>query len=761
MMIINNTTNHMKSTKTIFVLLLAVLALTGCKSDDSNDNNVPVQPTEVVTLNVDVILPANIREEWQATIDWAQENIAKAQKKLARQVKLNLRYHNEDTEDISALGMRLSELKGADSCHAIIGPYHSSNAQDILKWAKQSRLPVVMPTCTSSELQRIYSKSTFAWFLTESDITQCEMMITAADASGATDVALIYSDDVYGRSFYDWFAYYAAELDINIAGDGFTTYKSGDDLSAFFDNIKRGAKGNSVKVCVALSNAKDYADVGRQLMKDLSAPLLIPIFADTSLSREFIHSWNPDNIFFSLGICPYASMDYGFPQVYDSHFGRMPSNGEAQVYDALTIIALGAAHQLASPDKCLVDGKQVVYTEKPYTTGLTDYMRAVVSSEAGLITQWDEVGLNTAFSELYNGRSINVTGATGNLYFDKETQTKILNTTYMEWRLNEEEYRAGASTFNLVEPVIFLSTLGTSSEASTTLLWLQQKMWEQEFDDVHYERQRPDITDRWAIVISPSTTWSNYRHQADAFAMYQMLKRHGYEDDHIVLIVEDNLAYDERNKAFSGQIFVEREGDTFLSDDVRKDAIVDYHFSDLTIDDIGDIMLGRQSERLPKVIHSTASSNVFFFWSGHGGAREGPLWGNEDANTYFGTARIRNIVEQMFQDNRYRRMMFAIETCYSGKWGEALTGMDDVLVLTAANPHETSKADVHDKQLGVYLSNAFARTFRLDIERTPGISLHTLYTDLARATTGSHVTLYNQHKYGTVYHETMNEFFPK
>lgn len=163
--------------------------------------------------------------------------------------------------------------------------------------------------------------------------------------------------------------------------------------------------------------------------------------------------------------------------------------------------------------------------------------------------------------------------------------------------------------------------------------------------------------------------------------------------------------------------------------DVRQNAVVDYSFTQLQPEDLADIMMGRASERLPQGIHPTASSNVFFFWSGHGGSREGPLWGNEDANQYFGTERIRSIVNEMNEQDMYRRMMFDIETCYSGKWGQALMGFPDVLVLTAASPYETSKADVHD-----------------------------LYRELARTTTGSHVSIYNQQQYGSVYEETMREF---
>ena len=115
----------------------------------------------------------------------------------------------------------------------------------------------------------------------------------------------------------------------------------------------------------------------------------------------------------------------------------------------------------------------------------------------------------------------------------------------------------------------------------------------------------------------------------------------------------------------------------------------------------------------------------------------------------------------MAEEGMYRRMMFAIETCFSGKWGVALEGAPNVLVLTAANPTESSKADVHDRDLGVYLSNAFARTFRREINKNNMITVYDLFKELAKTTTGSHVTIYNNDKYGSVYTETMQDYFPQ
>ena len=758
----------MKQIKYILVILAMTLVACSDKDDKAADNT-PKTNAEVRVLNVDVVLPTNIQQQWKNTIDWAMANIAKAQQIESKQVKLNLRYHDEDTENLEVLAYNLTHPEeGEDTCHAIIGPYYSDHAGTFLSYAAQTRLPVLMPTCTSAELQRINTRNTYAWFLTESDITQCEIIFSAIKTMKGNNVVLLYSDDNYGKSFFDWFNFLATENGLNIVGSGAHAYKSGDDLYEFFKEVAIEADGEMITVCMALSEPNDYLEVSNQIDEFMSDPPedVEPMFSlfcsDKALSEEVVFSG--DMLSF-IGISPVASMNSGFQQVYRQRFGRLPLSGEAQLYDALCLIAMGGIHQMTSPDECLVYGKQVVYTKRPFEPGLTDYMRSVVASYGKESGQWSVEGLATVFHALIKDGSANYYGATGELTFDETTSTKILNTNYMVWMT---DYNYFGNDFNKkVIPICYLSTSGTGSSASTTAIWERTKNFEQTFEtDIEAGKNLNDATDHWAVVISPSTTWANYRHQADAFAMYQTLRQHGYDDDHIVLIVEDNLANAEENSKFPGKIFVERSDDEIIHDDlvnldVRNGAKVDYHFSDLTPDDVADIMLGHQSSRLPEVIHPTATSNVFFFWSGHGGSSEGPLWGNEDARSYFGTERINNIITQMNAEGMYRRMMFSIETCFSGKWGEALTGLPNVIVLTAANPNETSKADVHNSDLGVYLSNAFARTFRQYVNQNNQISLRDLYIELAKTTNGSHVSIYNERNYGSVYTNNMTDYFPQ
>lgn len=749
-----------------------MLALAAC-SGDSDSPAIEVRPLNPVpdlvdTINVDVILPGSIRQQWQNAIDWALENITLAQRMQKHQVTLRLRYHDEDRVDLDDLGYDLTHpKKGADTCHAIIGPYRSSHAQTILNYAQSKRLPVVMPTCTSADLQRTNARNTYAWFLTESDITQTEIMMTACQYLGARGVSLIYTDDTYGRSFYEWMPFFATEHSLKIIGNPMA-YQPGSDLSDYLRQLGREYRetfpdidlesddNDPLVIIVALSDANDYKQVLQQIAavtaeaSDEKSVFMAPLLSDTSYDDSVLDSLKS---YIFLGITPTASSAMGFTAAYKARYEKDLTCGMAQVYDALTLIALGAAYRVGSPDVCLVNNNPVVYNERPFEPGLTDYMRGVVASWQGPNTTWDKSGLATAFDYLFQNKSIQVGGATGSLDFDATYNTSILETTYELWFM-----------FGGAMPLTYLSTAGSSSTPSTTQIWQQKKQFEQEIGEDAITSWLPDRDECWAVIVSPSTTWANYRHQADAFAMYKTLKQYGYDDDHIVLIVEDNLAHDPRNAKFDGQIFVDRDTvmaiyDPLVNEDVRSDCVVDYHFSELKPDDLADIMLGRQSERLPHVIHSDGDDNVFFFWSGHGGPTQGPLWGNENATTYFGTERIKSIVEQMEEESLYRRMMLAIETCFSGKWGEALMGMPNVIVLTAATPYETSKADLYSGELGVYLSNAFARTFRHEINTNFYVTIYDLYKEMAKTTTGSHVSMYNQQNYGNVYTERANEFF--
>ena len=47
---------------------------------------------------------------------------------------------------------------------------------------------------------------------------------------------------------------------------------------------------------------------------------------------------------------------------------------------------------------------------------------------------------------------------------------------------------------------------------------------------------------KWAVLISGSNGYSNYRHQADVCHAYQILHKHGIPDERIVVMMYDDIA---------------------------------------------------------------------------------------------------------------------------------------------------------------------------------------------------------------------------
>lgn len=735
----------------------------GCSSDDSVQT--PETPTSVQivdTLNVDVILPNDIRTLWEPTITMALDHIAEAQEKLPRRITLNLRYHDEDAADLEQTVYKLCFPKeGDDTCDFILGPYRSSKAELVLANAAQRRVPVLMPVVTSDEIQRIQAEKPYSWFFTESDVTACESIMNLSSAYNIRNAALFYTNDRYGNSFRNWFGYVATEFSVSVDPKYIRSFVAGQDMTDLLEDIEREAlnEKKAFMVLFAVSTDEEYKQLISQVITarnrlsitsptDSYVTYFVPDVGDSKAVRE---AGIP-----LYGLSPAASTMSGFDTHYYNRFKTETPGGAAQVYDALIVAALGAAKRAGSPtgpDYLVIDSEKVEYRDEPFDPNLSDWMRALVADKDGETTVWTVDGLRKAFSLLSNGRNPNVTGATGQLIFDAKMHTTILQTTYWLW------YTSGAGDYS---PIISISTHGDGGQVATLPTWEWQKTISQDFNDnIIVDHHLPEVEDHWALLVSPSTTWANYRHQADVMAMYQLLRKHGYDDDHIVVVCEDNLANSPEN-VYTGKIYVENPTNNYQADDVHKDLMVDYHFSDLQIDDIRRIILGdTDGGRLPKVLHTTAVSDLFIFWSGHGADGRGMCWSDGNGSQIFNGERMRSILEELNNRDGYRRCMLAIETCFSGLIGEAIEGLPDVVAITAANKIEPSKADVHNRDLGVFLSNAFARSFRKAIDENHNITLRDLFYQLARTTTGSHVTLYNDANYGSVYTNTAVDFFPK
>jgi legumain len=66
-------------------------------------------------------------------------------------------------------------------------------------------------------------------------------------------------------------------------------------------------------------------------------------------------------------------------------------------------------------------------------------------------------------------------------------------------------------------------------------------------------------SDHWAVLVAGSNTYGNYRHQADIFHAYQIMKKNGIPEDQIITLAYDDIANNRQNP-FPGKVYNQPNG---------------------------------------------------------------------------------------------------------------------------------------------------------------------------------------------------------
>ena len=717
----------------LFILSLFTL-FSSCSSDDDSSSN----KTTTHTYKVAVIMENGEQQRWERTAAWALQNIAEAQRGMTSRVQLQLTFKSQDDADIKQYMQQVAE---DTTVVAIVGPTTSDYAEQMavaLGKRKTYHKPMITPACTHVEYQRQFANVPYIWNMAESDIAQLEVLMSEIASLYGSDhmpVSLLCADDGNGESrnaYAEWFGFIAEEYGLKV--DGVYLYRDEADLRRYVHQLcgtdwhlgDRVLLFNPSSTQMALAFDDEAGRIKSQVPANKIFYTPQVYCSDAFVSEQIASTVKHANY---EGVDLYASPESGFNKAYHHRFGEDLINGEAQFYDALCLIAYAATLQFAYSEGLSPlrgSGERV---------SLNDALLAVVDGRDGKGASWLPADMALNFQWLSEGRTPDIYGVSGSWTFDKKTHSSVCGSTFRRWRLYDGHFLTTE----------YVTTEGSRRTSSAKAMWEWTSSRLQTFSASDGSALTyPTLDDRWALLIAASKGWANYRFQSDVFAMYQILKQHGYQDDHIVLICADDVA----RHASNPHQGVLRISDTGAN--VYDAAAIDYRLGDLTPSDIGDILQGRASERLPKVLSPDNDDNVFIFWSSHGspGSMD---FGHDNSMTY---DRMRNILA----NTPHRKLLFAIEACYSGGLGVACEGLPGCLFITAANPYETSHADVWSDDVGVYLSNGFTRGFQEAIDESPAISLRDLYYTLAAHTNGSHVKVYNDHSYGSVYNNTMSEF---
>lgn len=702
-----------KLQKWLFAFIL-MLTLTACNNDEPNGT----EAVQSVPHRIAVICPHELSSNWKATAAWVLDNITKAQAGQDNRIAINIEWIDENASD---LAQKANSISKSGEYDLIVGPYSSGKAYTVAQQVG-GRIPMLLPSVTATEMQRVFGGHNGLWFFTQSDITQSEILLTEAKLGGKGHVALITTDDPYGQSFSDWFSYQAIELNLTV-DETFICHTEADVIKAV-NELNGQSEWNNKSVIFAPSSISFVEALDAEIGK-LKAGLKIHEYLKFPeiLCSDIVNSpgvkGKLKNMIYE-GISPSADPRSGWLSAYMGKFGEEPVAGEAQLYDALMLAAFS------------------IFSRQENEKLNDAIMRVVDGRESDVCDGWTATDLQQTFSRLAAGGNPDIRGVSSDWTWDDKFHNSVTGTYYSHWLLENDK-------FTTLE---YLTLNGSDGSISTVQAWEWNSTHQQTFDPNQKDFTYPALNDKYAVVVGASDTWVNYRHQADALAFYQMLKSHGYDDDHIILIMEDNIA-SHPNNAHPGEVRVTTDGENLYHD-----VNVDYHLSDISVSDFYDIMSGKRSDRLKEVIAPGANDNVMMFWCGHG-SRNTLMWGSE---AYVHGDDMKSLVSRLNAESRYRKLMFVLDACYSGTIGEACEGIPGVLVFTAAHSNESSKADVFDRDLNVWLSNGFTRTFRDEVTANPDITLRELYYKTVRGTKGSHPRIYNASNYGNMYHETLREF---
>jgi len=630
-------------------------------------------------------------------------------------------------------------LAAEDSHVAVIGPGTSEALFLVADTFINHKKPIVSFTSAGAELFRAYGGKGYIWRTRESDIAQTELLVRFAKERSAERIALVSTLDQDGYSFFSWFGFFARE--IGFANES-VTIKALTDPAKCLETVTSALTSMPNILFVAVSSPQEIECV-IQAASPMGGPRPLIVLADTGLDMPRTLEMMGPIAQGVEGMSPVPSAPE-FESQYALNTGEeLPPHGASE-FDAALLLAYGLQFSEGEGGQALVNG-----------------LRATVRGRDGTFRA-NSTGIRGALETIDDGLCPDVVGATGNLDFDPDHDMDLASSTFAHWvwevdkRVYHERYWTGGSEF-LTSGGVLVSPdkKGIANLSATSSDYLPNL----------------EKTDLWAVIAALSSGWENYRHQADALRQYQILRNNGVPDDHIILILADDLASYSKNP-LPGQVRNQLNGKN-----LRANAQIDYDLN-LTADQLSEIIQGKSSAATPTVVNSTASSNLYIYLAGHGGETGMTINAKTAADGFYGSDQtlftpkiLRDALCVLRSENRVRRVFIAVESCYGGVFGDAgyfgiesgcdagATPLWGVTLLSAAAVTEVSFAASYDPNVRAWIGDAFSQRFATNIESAPSGSLTDLYTDVYLGVTGSHASIYNLSASGKISNISLNELF--
>lgn len=207
-------------------------------------------------------------------------------------------------------------------------------------------------------------------------------------------------------------------------------------------------------------------------------------------------------------------------------------------------------------------------------------------------------------------------------------------------------------------------------------------------------------TNNWAVLVSTSRFWFNYRHMANVLSLYRTVKRLGIPDSQIILMLSDDIACNPRN-AFPGTVFNNMDQAIDLYGDLIE---VDYRGYEVTVENFIRLLTDRWDANHPrsKRLLTDENSNIFIYLTGHGGNEFLKFQDAEEIGSY----DIADAFEQMYEKKRYNEIFFMIDTCQANSMYERFYS-PNILAVGSSAVDESSYSHHSDLDIGVAVIDRF------------------------------------------------------
>jgi len=211
-------------------------------------------------------------------------------------------------------------------------------------------------------------------------------------------------------------------------------------------------------------------------------------------------------------------------------------------------------------------------------------------------------------------------------------------------------------------------------------------------------------TSNWAVLVSTSRFWFNYRHLANTLSLYRTVKRLGIPDNQIILMLPDDMACNPRN-SFPGSVFNDKNRELDLYDDKRAleslgmgGIEVDYRGNEVTVENFIRLLTDRWPASHPhsKRLMTGPQSNILIYMTGHGGNEFLKFQDSEEISSF----DLADAFEQMYEKKRYHELLFMIDTCQANTMYSAF--YTPGIIATGSSAKDQSSYSHHaDQDVGV------------------------------------------------------------